>query len=161
MVWGPPRCSWARESTAPARDRWVDSPALSARGPDLPCTTQDEAGLTRKFETRPHRRQPTRFCCPWDSPGKNTGVGCHALLQGIFPIQGSNPCLLCLLHWKAGSLSLAPRGKPLRGEGCCGVSAASSEPLLFEFPEPYSKFLLAIYFAYGNVSFCVDGRVRV
>ena len=33
-----------------------------------------------------------------DSPGKNTGVGCHALLQGIFLTQGSNPSLLCLLH---------------------------------------------------------------
>ena len=31
--------------------------------------------------------------CPWNSPGKNTGVGCHFLLQGIFPTQGSNPCL--------------------------------------------------------------------
>ena len=31
---------------------------------------------------RPHRRQPTRLPCPWDSPGKNTGVGCHFLLQG-------------------------------------------------------------------------------
>ena len=31
---------------------------------------------------------------PRDSPGKNTGVGCHALLQGIFPTQGSNPGLL-------------------------------------------------------------------
>ena len=30
---------------------------------------------------RPHRRQPTRLCCPWDAPGKNTGVGCHFLLQ--------------------------------------------------------------------------------
>ena len=30
---------------------------------------------------RPQRRQPTRFPCPWDSPGKNTGVGCHFLLQ--------------------------------------------------------------------------------
>ena len=30
---------------------------------------------------RPHRRQPTRIPCPWDSPGKNTGVGCHFLLQ--------------------------------------------------------------------------------
>ena len=29
----------------------------------------------------PHRQQPTRFPCPWDSPGKNTGVGCHLLLQ--------------------------------------------------------------------------------
>ena len=33
-----------------------------------------------------------------DSPGKNTGVGCHALLQGIFLIQGLNPCLLRLLR---------------------------------------------------------------
>ena len=36
---------------------------------------------------------PARLLCPWDSPGKNTGVGCHALLQGIFPTQGSNPGL--------------------------------------------------------------------
>ena len=43
--------------------------------------------------------------CPWGSPGKNIGVGCHAFLQGIFPTQGSNPGLLncrwilyCLSH---------------------------------------------------------------
>src|SRR5574337_1323301 len=30
---------------------------------------------------RPHRQQPTRLPCPWDSPGKNTGVGCHFFLQ--------------------------------------------------------------------------------
>ena len=30
---------------------------------------------------RPHTRQPARLLCPWDSPGKNTGVGCHFLLQ--------------------------------------------------------------------------------
>jgi len=47
-----------------------------------------------------------------DSPGKNTGVGCHALLHGIFPTQGLNPHLLCVLHWLAGSLLLAPPGKP-------------------------------------------------
>ena len=52
-----------------------------------------------------------RLLCPWDSPGKNTGVGYHALLQGIFPTQGSNPHLLCLLLWQAGSLILAPPGK--------------------------------------------------
>ena len=43
---------------------------------------------------------------------KNTGVGCHFLLLGIFPTQGVNPCLLCLLHWQAGSLPLAPPEKP-------------------------------------------------
>ena len=36
----------------------------------------------------------TRLLCPWNSPGKNNGVGCHSLLQGIFPTQGSNPGLL-------------------------------------------------------------------
>ena len=45
---------------------------------------------------QPHRLQPAWLLCPWDSPGKNTGVGCHALLQGIFPTWGSNPgVLLC------------------------------------------------------------------
>ena len=43
----------------------------------------------------PHELTPARLLCPWDSPGKNTGVGCHALLQGIFLTQGSN---LSLLH---------------------------------------------------------------
>ena len=47
---------------------------------------------------RPYRLQPTKLLYPWDSSGKNTGVGCHALLQGIFPTQESNLHLLCLLH---------------------------------------------------------------
>ena len=55
---------------------------------------------------------PTKLFCPWDCPGKNTRVGCHALLQGIFSTQGSNLHLLCLLHWQAGSLPLAQLGKP-------------------------------------------------
>ena len=55
-----------------------------------------------------------RFLCAWDSPGKNTRVSCHALLQGTFLIQGSNPRFLCLLHWQEDSL-LAPPGKPPPG----------------------------------------------
>ena len=39
--------------------------------------------------------------CPWDFPGKKTGVGCHFLPQGIFPTQGSKLCLLHFLHWQA------------------------------------------------------------
>ena len=39
-------------------------------------------------------------------------MGCHALLQGIFPTPGLNPQLLCLLHWRVGSLPLAPPEKP-------------------------------------------------
>ena len=42
---------------------------------------------------QPRELWPARLLCPWNSPGKNTGVGCHFLLQGIFPTQGSNPGL--------------------------------------------------------------------
>ena len=45
-------------------------------------------------------------------PGKDTGVGCHALLQGIFHTPGLNLRLLRPLHWRAGSLTLVPPGKP-------------------------------------------------
>ena len=45
-----------------------------------------------------------------NSPGKNTGVGCHFLLQGTFQTQGSNPGLLCLLHWQ---MSYCHLGSPL------------------------------------------------
>ena len=61
-----------------------------------------------------------RLLCPWDPPGKNTGVGYLALLQGIFPTQQSNlksnlkSNLLCLLHWQGGSLPVASPGKPYR-----------------------------------------------
>ena len=58
-----------------------------------------------------------RLLCPWDSPGKSSGVGGLFLLQGIFPTQGSNPYLLHVLHWQAGSLPLAPPpGKPSQKE---------------------------------------------
>ena len=47
---------------------------------------------------RPHGLKFSRLICSWDSPGKNAGVGCHALLQGIFLTQRSNLHLLWLLH---------------------------------------------------------------
>ena len=51
----------------------------------------------------------TRSRCPWDSPAKNTAVGNHSLLQGIFQIHGWNPCLL---HWQMDSLPSKPPEKP-------------------------------------------------
>ena len=69
---------------------------------------------------QPHGLSPTRLLCPWDFSGKNTGMDCHFLPQGIFPIQGSNPHLLkspalasglfttSATCWPAGSLPLAP-----------------------------------------------------
>ena len=56
-----------------------------------------------------HGPWPSRFLCPWDFPGKNTGVGWDALLQGVFLTQGLNPHLLCLLH--CGFFTNEPLGK--------------------------------------------------
>jgi len=60
---------------------------------------------------RPHGLQPTMLLCLWNSPGKNTGVHCHALLKGIFPAQGWNSHLLHLLLWQMGSLPPVSPGK--------------------------------------------------
>ena len=57
----------------------------------------------------PQGLSPARLLCAWDSPGKNTGVGSHSLLQGIFPTQGSNRSLML----QADSLPSEPPGKPL------------------------------------------------
>ena len=65
--------------------------------------------------SQPHELKPTRLLCPWNFPGKNTGGGCHFLLQGIFlKTQGSN---LCLLHWQAGSLPLSHQGSLGKNRG--------------------------------------------
>ena len=53
---------------------------------------------------------PTWFLCPWNSPGKNTGVGCHFLLQGIFTMQGSNPGVL---HCGQIFYHLSHQGRPV------------------------------------------------
>ena len=57
--------------------------------------------------------KPTRLLCPSDSPGQNTGVGCHFLLQWIFPTQGSSPDLLhcrkilyCLSHQRSPTFNI-------------------------------------------------------
>ena len=60
------------------------------------------------------------FVTPWniafhapltiEFPGKNSGMNCHFLLQGIFLLQGSNPCLLHLVHWQTDSLLLCLSG---------------------------------------------------
>ena len=56
---------------------------------------------------RPYGLWPTRLLCLWDFPGKNTGLDCCFLPQGIFSTQESN---LCLLRWQADSLPLGHLG---------------------------------------------------
>ena len=76
-----------------------------------------------------------RLLCPWNSPGKNTGVGCLSLLQGIFPTQGSNPHRL---HWRMDSLPMSHMGSPL-----FHVNYLSLLPVSY----PYSCHIL--YYGFG------------
>ena len=67
--------------------------------------------ITHLRYMRSYELQSARLLCPWNSPGKNTGVDCHSLLQGIFPTQGSNlgllPCRMILYHMShQGSLAI-------------------------------------------------------
>ena len=107
--------------------RWGDCPGLpkSAQcGSVTHSVVSDSSG--------PHELWPTRLLCPWDSPGKIAGVGCHALLQGIFPTQGSNPGLLhcrqilhCLSH--QGSPSVEGGGVPAMLCGKTQLASADRE----------------------------------
>ena len=90
--------------------------------------------LPRTLQSRLSRRTlpvyglwPTRLLCPWESPGKNTGVGCHFLLRGIFLTQGSNPHLQRLLHLQADTSPLC-----LVGSHCWLLGLPQS--LLWELP---------------------------
>ena len=78
----------------------------------------------------PHGLWPTRFLCPWDSPGMNIGVGCHSLLQGIFPTQGLNPdlphCRQILHH--------------LSHQGSSGILLASPDLIAFKSPAIWHSF---------------------
>ena len=74
---------------------------------------------------QPHGLQPARLLYPWNSPGKNTGVGRHFLLQGIFPTQRSNPGLL---HCRQIVYQRATREARGPGKLCS---------LLFHFPSPF------------------------
>ena len=78
---------------------------------------------------QPHGLQPIRLLCPWDSPGKSTAAGCHALLQGIFPTQGLKPGLL---HCRRILCQLRQQGSHKGGIICiCEViipSCASPSP---------------------------------
>ena len=63
-----------------------------------------------RFFCDPVDCSPARLLCPCDFPGKNSGVGCHFLLQGIFLTQGSNQCLL---HWQVDSLPPSHQRSPI------------------------------------------------
>ena len=86
------------------------SPALNL----LLCVHTHSVTLVVSDSLQPYGLEPSKLLCPWDSPGKHTGVGCHALLRGFLLTQGLNPHPLCLLHcmwllyhWATGEATLA------------------------------------------------------
>ena len=83
---------------------------------------------------RSYGLEPVRPLCPRDSLGKNTGVGCHALFQGIFLTQGWNLGLFCLQLWQVGSSPLAPPRETL----------TSIKPLSIIWP--FVAYILSIQF---------------
>ena len=96
---GFPNGSMGKESTCNAEDTGdVGSIPWSGRSPGGGNGDLFQYGCVSHSvisdSLRPHGPEPARLLCPWDSPGKNTGVGCHPLLQRIFLTHGSNPDLL-------------------------------------------------------------------
>ena len=84
----------------------------------LPLSGKVSVTLSCRTLLQPHgllwcTEESTRLLCLWNSPGKNTGVGCHSLLQGIFPTQGSN---LGLLHRRRILYCLSHQEDPPSGK---------------------------------------------
>ena len=108
-----PRGPRSRDASPPSA---ASSTLTHVHLPQIPFQTQlPLGGCTRACSVmsdslQHHGLEPARLPCLWNFPGKNPGMGCHFLLQGIFPIQGLN--LLCLLHWQVGSLPLSHLGSP-------------------------------------------------
>ena len=88
---------------------------LSGQGLESALTNGVWQNNLTEFALSGHSFQQPRHhaMCVLCFSSKNTGMGCHDLLQGNFPTQGLNPHLLPLLHWQAGSLPEAPLGKLL------------------------------------------------
>ena len=86
----------------------LPNPGVEPGYTSFPCID----GRVASDSLRPPGLQPARLLCPWDSPGKNTGVGYHVLLWTIFLTQGLTPYrVLYGLRWQVGS-SPALSGKP-------------------------------------------------
>ena len=115
----------------------------------------------------PHGLYPARLLCPWDFPGNITGVGCHFLLQGIFPTEGLNPGLLHC-RWILYRLNHqgSPKTEVIKGACSRGQSDMEASTLgltsgvwffinrqvrdCYVFTKPIFLFLLSIELDYNS-----------
>ena len=100
------RIVWLKinEENLTLKDRWNPSTNNTFPSTTCPPLVAVVQSLSCVLLLGPHGLQPSRLLCPWDFPGKNTGVGCHFLLQGILLTHGSN---LRFLNWRADFLLLS------------------------------------------------------
>ena len=89
------------------------------------CCVFSHSGQSDFF--RPSGLQPAKLLCPWDSPVKNTGVGCHALFKGIFPTQKSNQGLL---HCRWILYQLSYQGSPYIHTAAAAAKSLQSCPIV-------------------------------
>ena len=100
---------------------------------------------------RPHRRQPTRLLCPWDSPGKNTGVGCHFLLQCMKVKSESKVAQSC--PTLSDPMDCSPPGSSIHGI----FQARALEWVAVAFSSPdYADVNLSYSFSCCMEPHCVD-----
>ena len=118
------RCLSGKEGDTETREKSRNNSAALAQDPASASRDTHNSFLWALYATKVLAAQLSLALCDpmdWSSPGpyvhgilqtKNPGMNSHSLLQGIFPTQGLNPCLLCLLPWQEGSLPLVPPRKP-------------------------------------------------
>ena len=95
---------------------------------------------------QPHRQQPTRLLCPWDSPGKNTGMGCHFLLQCMHACMLSHfsRIRLCATRWTAAHQAPLSTGFS-RQEYWSGLPFSFSKPYTLPYIKHNSQWEFAVW----------------
>ena len=121
--------------------------------------------LSRFSHFWPDSSRPSRLLCPWDSLGKNTGVGCHALLQRLFPSQGLSMRLLQLLL-ASRFFTTEPLGKPLyiwkthlfrKTSSVCSQCLPPPKSKLHNIPFFLKPFIIQLFQSYPPI--CILSRI--
>ena len=104
---------------------------------------------------RPHRWQPIRLPCPWDSPGKNTGVGCHFLVQCMKVKSESEVTQSCLTLSDPMDCSLPGSSVQARVLECGAIGFSARPPCPSPTPGVYPNSCPLSWWCYPTISFSV------
>ena len=143
--------------------RWKVKNSLKNLPPPWKCESESVSHSAMSDSVRPHGLQPTRLLCPWGSPGKDTGVGCHALLQGVFPTQGlilGPPHCGQILYFLSHPGSHSLKNLPTPDLGDTSMSEAADYPPIAALPYSPEAAHLLYSWADGDMKWrpCFSGR---